>query len=154
MPSLSIRLSEALIEQAQSTWQALPLIVRQQMESHHRHAIASGGWVSEREPFISEGIEVKRWQAKERSKEWLVLVEVALRDGLAAAAQDGELPAIERGGKVFNLALHDIEIERLGELQVTAGELKRGLKPGKGAAALCCIKRGLQLIAERYEVSQ
>lgn len=152
MPSLSTRLPAALIEQARSIWLALPIEAQHQLSAHHRQVIAAGGWRVEDE---IDGLEVKTWQAKSRTtQEGSVLIEVALRVGLSAMGKGWELPSLERGGAVFNLSLHEAELEQLQNLQIDEGQIKRGRKPGKGAAAMGCIALGLQLIAERYEVTQ
>lgn len=150
MPSLSIRLPDGLIEQAQSIQRALPPDDLSQIKRHHSHAVASKAW---REVDEIEGVKVKVWRGKEHKREWSVLVEVALRLGLKAIAKGEALPASERGGEVFNLTLHEIELTQILSIPTPQGEVTRGRKAGKGAAAVGCIMLGLKLLAERYEVN-
>lgn len=150
MPKSSIRLPDQLIEQAQSILHAIPPDDLSQIKSHHSHTVASKAW---REEDEIEGVKIKVWHGKEHKREWSVLVEVALRLGLNAIAKGEALPASERGGEVFSLTLHEIELAQIESIPIPQGEMTRGRKAGKSAVIVGCIMLGLRLFAERYEVN-
>lgn len=150
MPNLPIRLPDQLIEQAQSIQRALSPDDLRQIKSYYSHAIASKAW---REVGEIEGLKIRVWQGKEHKKEWSVLVGVAFHIGLKAIVKGEALPASERGGEVFSLTLHEIELAQISSIPIPQDEATRGRKAGKSAVVVGCIMLGLKLFAERYEVN-
>lgn len=154
MLELTARLPEQICETARALWAALSVEDQQLIESRYRHQIAEGGWRADGEPI--EGVQVNVWGSKPRAeaRDWQVLLDVALRDGLSAKRQGWQLTEAHRGGSaVYAFKLHELELEQIKALPaVERDEGRKGRAPGVGAKLLQLVALGLNLLAERYEV--